>query len=133
MMTSPQQIARRIAAAVGMLLLALLIMQVVLAGWTSRSLGNTFNAIAPSLALDSQGQPVISLSVSVTNFPRVYLVHCRDANCDHIHGGDGIWPVDTYGYSLETSVEVDSLDYPVVSYSLSGVEDLRVTHCADPD
>ncbi len=83
-----------------------------------------FAGFGTSLALDSNGNPVVSYEGLSGN--RLRILRCNDPNC--APGGDTITSPDaTVGYW--TSLALDGLDYPVVTYGGSG---LRVLHCNDP-
>ena len=83
-----------------------------------------------SLVLDSQGFPVVSYRNAPN--PNLKLLHCNDANCagddESIELPDTMGVVGSY-----TSLKLDPLGHPVVSYRDSTNRDLKVLHCDDPN
>jgi hypothetical protein len=87
-----------------------------------------------SLALDASGFPVVSYRGS----SGLAVLHCNDANC---MGGDesitNPHPMTTVkgGPGHSTSIELDALGFPVVSYVDVGVTEFKLTvlHCNDVD
>src|SRR3989344_2603915 len=86
-----------------------------------------------SLVLDSAGYPVVSYYAAAGDLK---LLHCNDVNC--AAGGDSITSPDTTGYvGRETSLALDALGYPVVSYyyeadaAFQVTADLKLLHCND--
>lgn len=83
-----------------------------------------------SLVLDSQGFPVVSYRNAPD--PDLKLLHCNDANC--AGGDESIELPDTMGVvGSYTSLKLDPLGYPVISYRDSTNRDLKVLHCDDPN
>lgn len=83
-----------------------------------------------SLVLDAQGFPVVTYRNAPD--PDLKLMHCNDANCagddESIEFPDTLGAVGSY-----TSIELDALGNPVVSYRDSTNHTLRVLHCDDPN
>ncbi|MEM7118901.1 MAG: hypothetical protein AAF614_41170, partial [Chloroflexota bacterium] len=93
------------------------------------SVGNV--GLDPSLALDSNGYPVISyFDFSGKNLK---LIHCNDPNCDpDVNGAESIAIVDRNGnVGQYTSLELDANGFPVISYY--GSSNLKLAHCNDPN
>jgi len=83
----------------------------------------------PSLTLDALGNPVISYEGDST---ALNLVHCNDPNC--AGGDESIEVVDNTGIvGAYTSLVLDVLGNPVISYYDSTNTALKLAHCNDPD
>jgi hypothetical protein len=86
-----------------------------------------------SLELDAAGNPVISYG---DNHPAssLKLAHCNDPYC--IGGDESIVTVDGgpgRNVGWYTSLELDVLGNPVISYWNAGHSDLMLAHCNDPN
>ncbi|MEK7784326.1 MAG: hypothetical protein AAB658_02720, partial [Chloroflexota bacterium] len=82
-----------------------------------------------SLALDSLGNPVIAYHEIVNG--DLKLAHCGDATCS---SNNSIVTVDNGGSDLVgrfTSLVLDSVSNPVISYYDSTNGDLKLVHCGD--
>jgi hypothetical protein len=82
-----------------------------------------------SLALDNKGLPVVSYYDGSNADLKV--LHCNDANC--VGGDDSITSPDMANAGTHTSLALDAMGFPVVSYRDVGTGDLKVLHCNDPD
>jgi sugar lactone lactonase YvrE len=82
-----------------------------------------------SLALDASGKPVVSYFDN-SNYT-LKVLHCNDANC--AGGDESITSPDkaTGWEGYYSSLALDASGYPVVSYNLTGVMDLKLLHCND--
>ncbi|MBM3696359.1 MAG: hypothetical protein FJW79_10580 [Actinobacteria bacterium] len=108
---------------------------VVRCGDANCSSSNTFTAVDgagstglfSSLVLDASGFPVVSY-YDQTNGD-LKLVHCGDATCS---SSNAITTVDSTGDTGRyTSLVLDTLGFPVVSYYDITNGDLRLVHCGD--
>ncbi|MCH7698844.1 MAG: hypothetical protein IH865_07900 [Chloroflexi bacterium] len=83
-----------------------------------------------SLALDTNGNPVISYFSSNNSTGSLRLLRCNDPNC----AGDdeSITTPDTGFVGSYSSLELDSSGNPIVSYNASQ-NSLRLLHCNDPN
>ena len=83
-----------------------------------------------SLALDSDGYPVISFTDT-----DVWLLHCDSVDCSGTNSvediGDSAGAL-TSNKSLETALVLDSSGYPVIAFQDDNLH-LRVVHCNDVD
>lgn len=81
-----------------------------------------------SLQLDGAGNPVISY-YDGTNLD-LKVAHCNDVNC--AGADESIVTVDSVGnVGSDTSLQLDSSGFPVVSYRDATLTDLKVAHCND--
>jgi Ca2+-binding RTX toxin-like protein len=83
-----------------------------------------------SVELDAAGEPVISYFDASNTALKV--AHCHDANC--AGGGNSIVTVDNGGdVGRHSSLQLDAVGNPVVSYQDTGSGDLKVVHCDGAD
>jgi hypothetical protein len=84
-----------------------------------------------SLRLDTVGNPVISYHLGIFAFD-LNVMHCNDPNCA---GGDESisTPESDGNVGFWTSLALDDMGNPVMSYYHSDLGDLRVMHCNDPN
>ncbi|MEM7124818.1 MAG: Ig-like domain-containing protein [Chloroflexota bacterium] len=81
----------------------------------------------PSLALDSNGYPVIS-----ADGRGLSVLHCNDPNCAGNDESFNVFDDSSLRFS-HTSLALDSNGYPVVSYHAEEGKALKVLHCNDPN
>jgi len=117
--------------AVTSLVLALCLTAPSVSGATPQSLDTVGDVgEASSLALDATGNPVISYRDTTNQDLKV--LHCNDPNC--VGGDESITSPDTAGFvGAYTSLALDALGNPVISYLDNTNLDLKVMHCNDPD
>ena len=85
-----------------------------------------------SLVLDSSGNPVVAYLDLVGNALHLNILHCNDPDCDGT--GEAISSPDLDNTAgSHTSLALDGSGNPVVSYRRSGVDDLKLLHCDDPN
>ncbi len=110
-------------------------LKVLHCGDTTCSSGNTitspdttgFVGSHTSLRIDAAGFPVVSYQDNMNLDLKV--LHCGDTTCS---SGNTITTLDTAsGSGLYTSLRIDANGFPVVSYQISGSNDLKVLHCGD--
>ena len=98
---------------------------------TSPDTGNI--ALGTSLALDSQGYPVVSYRDFDTGMK---ILHCNDANCSGDDESITI-PAEINGVVFDPSLTLDGNGFPVVSFTSDRVPEtlnsLMLLHCNDPD
>lgn len=86
--------------------------------------------IAPSLALDVAGNPVVSYQYNTGPDRHLRVLHCIDPNCS---GSNSIVTADSATWvGDDSSVRLDASGNPVVSYYDAFFKDLKVLHCSDP-
>ncbi|MEM7340625.1 MAG: calcium-binding protein [Actinomycetota bacterium] len=85
--------------------------------------------IYSDLELDALGNPVVSYTDLAAG--ELKLVHCNDPDCSR-GGNESIVVVDDDGVTgWHTSLELDSLGFPVIAYLRITGQDVRVAHCND--
>ena len=84
-----------------------------------------------SLALDANGNPVISYQNHGANLGSLKILHCGDATCSA--GNSITWPDGDGWHGLYTSLALDSSGNPVVSYWRAFAQDLKLMRCNDVD
>jgi hypothetical protein len=83
-----------------------------------------------SLALDAAGRPVISYWDAT--FGDLKVAHCNDPNC--AGSDESLQSPDASGNTgTETSLVLDTVGNPVISYQDQGNGDLKLAHCNDPN
>jgi len=91
---------------------------------------DTLGGESTSLQLDAFGNPVVSYIAD----GKLKILHCNDPNCN---GGDesiiAVDDADPDANISGTSLKLDSLGNPVVSYYDDINDDLKVLHCDDPN
>jgi len=88
--------------------------------------GTDFVAEATSIAIGTDGNPVIAYYVFVTSFTEIRFIHCTNVSCsttDPIRVLDGA----AVGFP---SVAIGSDNNPIVSY-IGSSDSLKVIHCTD--
>lgn len=121
---------------IGLSGLIVLVLSLLALGTALASAGNNLStpdpdsmALSPSLALDADGNPVISYADE--NAAAVKLLRCNDPDCI---GGDeslAILEASDSPRVLWTSLTLDSNGYPIVSYADLREGHLKVMHCND--
>ncbi|MGI9600854.1 MAG: hypothetical protein ACR2QE_03145, partial [Acidimicrobiales bacterium] len=87
-----------------------------------------FTGSFTAMELDSSGFPVIAYFQGST--ADLKIVHCNDVDC--AGGDESITSPDTGGFvGWYTSLALDAMGYPVVSYYDFTNEDLKLLHCND--
>jgi len=91
---------------------------------------DTLGGESTSLQLDNIGNPVVSYIAN----DKLRILHCNDPNCS---GGDesiiSVDDADPKANISGTSLQLDNLWNPVVSYYDDINDDLKVLHCDDPN
>ena len=112
-------------------------LKVILCGDATCSSGNIINSPdtidnvggGPSLQLDLNGYPVISY-YDYTN-GNLKVLHCGNEDCSII---TSIQSIDTVGLvGQDSSLQLDSNGYPVISYYDGTNSNLKIIHCGDED
>ena len=98
---------------------------------TSPDEGPPATGLAPSLALDASGNPVVAYYESQWPDVTLKVLHCGNPNCT---SGNSITSADIVGpFGDFTSLALDAGGNPVVSYFDDANVDLKVLHCVDPN
>ena len=116
------------------------VLKVAHCGNTSCSTGNTITTVDSteftgrytSIAIGTDGNPVISYWDNSDGSSELNVAHCGDADCAGNTNANTITTVDSAGFTgFFTSIAIGTDNNPVISYFDTTNDDLKVAHCGN--